>query len=336
MIVPAKMGVSWVCMGVVSALALLTETMPVRAAPESLEMTKTIALPEVRGRIDHLDIDLVGERLFVAALGNDTVEIIDLKAGRAAGRLEHLREPQGIAYVAKVARLFVANGAGGVSVFAGKPPQASGAVLSLEDADNAHLDDARAQLYVGYGRALAEIDTASNTVTASVPLAGHPEGFQLDTRSPRIFVNVPSAGHIAVVDRDKHEQLTTWRLVDAKANFPMAIDAAHRRLFVGTRQPPRLLAYDTETGSVVASLPIGRDIDDLFYDAKRQQIYAICGEGIVNVIKQRDVNQYASIGEVKTVAGARTGLFVAERNALYVAIPARGASTAEVRVYTVR
>jgi hypothetical protein len=105
---------------------------------------------------------------------------------------------------------------------------------------------------------------------------------------------------------------------------------------VGTRRPPKLLAYDTDTGKVVAVLPIGGDVDDLFYDGKHRRIYAICGDGVVNVIEQRDVNQYVTVGKMKTAPGARTGLFVAERSALYVAAPARGGSSAEIRIYTVR
>ncbi len=306
------------------------------AAQEPLALTKTIALPDVRGRIDHMAVDVSGKRLFVAALGNNTVEIVDLEVGRAVGRLQSLREPQGVAYASKTEQLFVANGGGDVSVFADQPLRAGATIAALQDADNLRLDSSGTNVYVGYGHALAVIDALSLSVTARVPLAGHPEAFQLDASSPRIFVNVPTAGQIAVVDRDKREQVATWRLVDAAANFPMALDVDGHRLFVGTRQPPKLFAYNTETGGVVATLPIGRDVDDLFYDAKHQQIYAICGEGVVNVVKQRDVNQYVSAGEVKTAPGARTGLFVPERDALHVAIPARGASAAEIRVYTVR
>ena len=213
--------------------------------------------------------------------------------------------------------------------------RATGTIDNLEDADNLRLDGAGTNVYLGYGRALAIIDSGRQSVTAQVRLAGHPESFQLEPDGPRIFVNVPSAGHIAVVDRNKHEQVATWRLVGAGANFPMALDAAHHRLFVGTRRPPKLLVYDTDTGEIVAELPIGGDVDDVFYDEKRQRIYAICGAGVVNVIEQRDVNQYVAASEVKTAPGARTGLFVADRSALCVAVPARGSSTAEVRAYTV-
>jgi DNA-binding beta-propeller fold protein YncE len=301
-----------------------------------VKLTKTIALPGVRGRIDHLDVDLSGQRLFVAALGNNTVEVIDLAAEKVSGRLESLREPQGVSYVPKVGRLFVANGGGDVSVFSGAPLRASAKIGSLEDADNIRLDSAGGTLYVGYGSALAVIDAGNSKITGRVRLAGHPESFQLDVDDSRIFVNVPNAGHVAVVDRSKNEQITAWPLADAAANFPMALDGVHHRLFVGTRRPAKLLVYDTDSGKVAAAVPIGGDVDDLFYDSKRQRIYAICGEGVVNIVEQRDVNQYVAAGEVKTAPGARTGLFVADLGILYVAVPARGDSPAEIRAYTIR
>jgi len=322
------------CLGAILATLLLVPDGA--SGQDPLVLDKTISMPEVRGRIDHLAIDPTGERLFVAALGNDTVEVVDLKAGRWIGRVESLREPQGLAYVAGVGQVIVANGGGGVSILAGTPLRISGAIAGLDDADNVRVDGATERLYVGYGHALAVIDVAGRRVTDHIALPGHPEGFQLDTHGAKIFVNVPSAGQIAVLDRDKREQIATWRLADAAANFPMALDAAHRRLFVGARRPPRLLAYDFDSGNVVATLPIGGDVDDLFYDEKRQRIYAICGEGVVTVIQQSGVSDYQRAGEVKTAPGARTGLFAAERDALYVAVPAQGTSAAEIRVYTPR
>jgi DNA-binding beta-propeller fold protein YncE len=307
------------------------------AGPDPLVLDKAISMPQVRGRVDHLGIDLSGERLFVAALGNDSVEIIDLRAGQWIGRVESLREPQGVVFMARTGQVFVANAGGGISILAGAPLRISEAIAGLDDADNVRVDSsAERRLYVGYGRALAVIDVATRRVIDRIALAGHPEGFQLDPHGARIFVNVPSASQIAVVDRDKHEQIATWRLVDAAANFPMAVDAVHRRLFVGTRRPPKLLAFDLDRGNVVATLPIGGDVDDLFYDEKRQRIYAVCGEGVVTVIEQSGVGDYRRVGEVRTAPGARTGLFAPERDALYVAVPARATSPAEIRVYATR
>jgi DNA-binding beta-propeller fold protein YncE len=163
------------------------------AQPSSLlQLVQTIALPDVRGRIDHLDIDLDGGRLFVAALGNNSVEVIDLRAGRRSARLEHLREPQGVAYAPEAKRLFVANGESGrVDVFAGDTLSPVGHVDALEDADNIRYEPASGRIYVGYGIALAVLEAPTMQLVSRIKLAGHPESLQLDDTGSRIFVNVP-------------------------------------------------------------------------------------------------------------------------------------------------
>src|SRR5437660_2836711 len=164
---------------------LLTPLLPtgpaLSQARAPLELVQTIALPDVRGRIDHLDIDLDGERLFVAALGNNTVEVIDLRAGQRSARLERLQEPQGVTYIPEAKRLFVATGQGGrVDVFAGAPLAAAGHVDGLEDADNVRYVRSSGRVYVGYGSALAAIEAAATLkLVAQIKLAGHPESFQL-------------------------------------------------------------------------------------------------------------------------------------------------------------
>ena len=231
----------------------------------------------------------------------------------------------------------MATGQGGrVDVFAGASLAAAGHVEGLEDADNVRYERSSGRVYVGYGSALAAIDTASLKVAAQIRLAGHPESFQLANGDSRIFVNVPNARQIAVLDRNKKSVLATWSLGDMKANFPMALDEPDHRLFVATRQPAALLVYDTEAGKRVANLPIGSDADDLFFDAERKRIYVICGQGVIDVVQQRGADHYQSVARVPSAPGARTGLWVAARKTLYVAVPARGTSPAEIRVYAVR
>jgi hypothetical protein len=316
----------------------LFQATPVAAQPgELLQLVQTIALPDVRGRIDHLDIDLDGGRLFVAALGNNSVEVIDLRAGRSSVRLEHLREPQGVAYVREAKRLFVASGESGrVDVFAGDSLTPVGHVDALEDADNMRYEPASGRIYVGYGSALAVLEAPTMQLVSRIKLAGHPESFQLESTGSRIFVNVPNAQQIAVVDRKQGKVLATWDLGEARANFPMALDEVKHRLFVATRRPAALLVYDTETGMRVASVPIGGDADDLFFDGERKQVFAICGEGVITVVQQQDADRYVALGQVRTAPGARTGLFVATQRTLYVAVPAQQSAPAEIRGYKVK
>jgi hypothetical protein len=311
---------------------------PIRpASAQSLALEQTVALPAVQGRLDHMDIDIEGNRLFVAALAAGSVEVIDLKAGKRVRRLQPLHEPQGVAYLAATRRLFVANGAGGgVAAFEDGNAAALVSAKDLADADNMRVDLSTGQLYVGHAHALAVLDPRTLHVIARVDLSNHPEGFELERKGNRIFVNVPRAGHIAVVDRSRGKVSATWLLHGASGNFAMALDEPNHRLFVAAREPATMLVYDTSTGRQTTALPICGDADDLFFDEQRRQLYAVCGEGVVNVIRQLDPDRYAVIERQKTSAGARTGLFVPARSTLFVAVPARGEQPAEVRAYKVR
>jgi DNA-binding beta-propeller fold protein YncE len=303
-----------------------------------LKLVQTIPLPNVEGRIDHLAVDLKGQRLFVAALGNNTVEVIDLRSGTRVRSLTGLHEPQDVAFIEDLAKLFVSNGgSGALNIFDGSSLEVIGAVKFPDDADNMRLDATGSQLYVGYGDgALAIMDVKDGKQVGVVKLAAHPESFQLETVGNRIFVNVPNANQIAVIDRRQRRVLTTWALRAACANFPMALDEAHHRLFVGCRQPAKLLAFDTESGKVVASLDCAGDPDDLFYDRERRRLYVSAGAGAINVFLQRDAGHYELIAKLPTAAGARTALLVPQFSRFYLAVPHRGAQRAEVRVYDVQ
>jgi hypothetical protein len=204
----------------------------------------------------------------------------------------------------------------------------------MDDADNARYDAVQNRIYVGYGSgALAVLIAEKLTKVGDIALSGHPESFQLEHSGNRIFVNVPSSGHIAVVDREKQAVIATWPLTDAKSNFPMALDEADHRLFVGCRKPTKLLVLDTETGKTVATLDCVGDTDDVFYDAGARRIYVSGGAGAINVIGQSDADHYSEIAKVQTASGARTSFFAADAGTLFLAVPHRGGQVAEIRVY---
>lgn len=302
-----------------------------------LRLVQTIPLPGVEGRIDHLAFDSDRQRLLVAGLGNNTLEIVDLKAGKRLATVGGLHEPQGVAYCHSTKRLYVANGASGrcevYDSIAGGARPVLGAEVG-DDADNARCDDGAGRIYIGYGSGgLAVLDATTGNVLSRIPLAGHPESFQLETKGPRIYINVPGAGHIAVVDRTRGSVSATWSTGDTRANFPMALDEAGHRLFVGCRQPARVLVYDTVSGKVVATLPIDGDTDDLFWDAATQRIYVSCGAGFIDAFQRGAGDHYDAIAHIATAAGARTSLFVPRLKRLYLAVPHRGAQAAEIRVY---
>ena len=305
------------------------------ASSQSLALAQTIELAGVTGRIDHLAIDLEGNRLFVAALAAGSLEVIDLRAGKRMGRFSPLSEPQGVAYLPAQRRVIVASGGSGRVEAYESVPAAVASVDRLEDADNVRFDAGADRVVLGYGHALAVLDAKTLAVTRRIDLPGHPEGFELDPSGARAYVNVPSAGKIVVVDRKSGTIASSWPVNGATGNFPMALDAASNRLYVATRRPALLQGYDTTTGRRVSELAIGADPDDLFFDAERRRLYAICGEGVVDVVAQRDGDRLELAERVQTAPGARTGLFAARLSILFVAVPARAGAPAQIRAYTI-
>src|SRR5712664_616113 len=299
-----------------------------------LRLEKTIELPDVQGRIDHMSVDVAGGRLFVSALGNNTVEVIDIKAGTRIKTIGGLQEPQGVLYVPSSDRLYVANSKdGSVRIFDGTSYAALKTLDYGDDADNLRYDSDHKRVYVGYGSgALAEINEDGNKVDET-KLDAHPESFQLAKDSPRIYVNLPKSRKIAIVDRDKRTILATWPLGMMLANYPMALDQADQRLFVITRYPARLLVFDTSTGKTVQRLSAVGDSDDMFYDKASKRIYAIGGEGAISVFAQLDRDNYTESARIITVKGARTGFFSPELDRLFLAVRRQGTQPAAIRVF---
>jgi YVTN family beta-propeller protein len=302
----------------------------------SLRFTKTVPLPGVKGRFDHFAIDANGHRLFVAALGNNTVEVIDTSVGKHLKSIAGQRKPTGVAYIPQPRRLFIANGDDGtLKVFDGETYQVVKTINGLDDADNVRYDAKEDRLYVGYGDgAVAIVDPKKLELIGSIKLKAHPESFQLENNGSRIFVNVPDAKQIAIIDREKRAVIATWPMERFRANFPMALDESNHRLFVGCRQPARVVVFDTQNGKPITDFAISGDTDDLFYDAKLQRLYISCGEGFMDVVEKLGAKSEPSVAKFPTRAGARTSFFSPDLNEFYLAVPQRGTDAAEIRIFT--
>jgi len=312
---------------------------------EALSLKTRIALPNVDGRMDHLSVDIKGQRLFVSALGNNTVEVIDIKSGQRVRTLTGLAEPQGLFYDASTNRFYAANGVDGATkVFDGATFQVQGTVKFSDDADNIRYDARSRGVAVGYGGekslrgrtegagALGILD-ASGKLMREIVVDAHPESFQLEKTGTRVFVNVPDKQEVQVADFVKGTILARWPTTTAKTCFPMALDEAHHRLFIGCRMPARLLVFDTESGKTVASPEIVSDTDDLFYDSARSRVYVIGGQGFIDVLQQKDADHYDRIARYPVPPGTRTGLFVPDLGKLFAAVPHRGDQRSEILEY---
>jgi DNA-binding beta-propeller fold protein YncE len=302
-----------------------------------LQLKQTIALPGVEGRIDHFALDAAGNRLFVCALGNNTVEVLDLRKGQRTHSITDLGAPQGIAFIPELDRLVVANDKGGVcKIYGAKSYQPVEEINFKDDADNVRYDDSSKRIYVGFGRGgIGIISAREGKQVGSIKLAAHPEAFELERNGKRIFVNVPNTRQVAVIDREKGEVIATWKTDAAFGNFPMALDEVNHRLFIGCRIPSKLVVLNTESGEVVTKTEISGDSDDVFYDSKRRRIYVICGAGKIDIVEQTDANNYKVSAKIDTADGARTGLFVPEQDSLFVAVPHHGSQPAEIRCYQI-
>jgi DNA-binding beta-propeller fold protein YncE len=312
-------------------------TVMTRGADTVFTLISTVELPRVEGRIDHLAFDAARDRLYVAALGNNTVEVLDTKALTHLTSLPGFAEPQGIVVASDARLVGVANRRSGrVQLFNTDSQQPGNSLQPGDNADNLRYDSVAKRVYVGYGNgAIAAIDPASGKVLGQAAVAGHPESFQLERSGARIFVNVPTANQIAVVDRAAMKVIATWPVTSAAACFPMALDETNHRLFIGCRRPANVLVFDTETGKQVSAFEIVGDTDDLFYDAGRKRLYVIGGEGFLDAIEEPSANRFVRIAHLPTAAGARTGLFTPDQGRLYLAVPHRDNQRADIRVYAV-
>ncbi len=293
------------------------------AAAQPLIPEGEIALPGVRGRIDHLALDPQRRRLLVAELGNNTVDIVDLAGKRAASRISGLAEPQGVGVAAKADRYAVANANDGtVHFYRAEDLAPAGTVELGSDADNIRIDPASGDVLVGYGSGgIATIDPMTLAQTGAVALPAHPEGFQLDPAGARLYVNLPEAHRIAVIDRAAGKIVANWNTGALGGNFPMAIGETGGLVAAVFRNPSTLVVYDSKSGEVRTQLPACGDADDVFFDDKRRRIYVSCGAGMVDVF-EAEANGYRPLGKVATAGGARTSLFVPALDRLFVAVRA--------------
>jgi DNA-binding beta-propeller fold protein YncE len=344
---------------VVTLLLLQVLALPLLAMGQAspvLVLKARIPLANVNGRMDHLGVDINSKRLFATAFNNHTVEVIDLEAGRQVHTITDLAEPQGAFYDTSTNRLFVASSMDGtVKIFDGNTFQMVATVKLSTDADNVRYDARSNRVVVGYGGekflggkpvrgqgdgALAFLD-ATGKKTVEIALDAHPESFQLEKTGTRVFVNVPDHKEIEVADVVKGSVLAHWPVTTCTDNFPMTLDEAHHRLFVGCRTPARLLVLDTESGKTVASLETGSS-DDIFYDASKGRVYVIVSAGFIDVFQQKDADHYDKIARYPTAPGSGagfgsgTGFFVPDWGELFVSARAQGNQGAAILVYETR
>jgi len=302
---------------------------------QPLQLEEQIPVPHVAGRLDHFSADVKRKRLFVSALGNNTVEVIDTFQGKVIHSIPGLSQPQGPLYVPGFDKLYVANAEDGkVRVFDGATYALKKTIDFGKDPDNLRYDAASKNVFVGFGEddgGIATIDPATDERVGQVlKTEGHPESFQVEASGGHIYVNVPDAGNVVESIDRKTGAVTKWPLKGLRANYAMALNEADHRLYTITRKTPMMVVLDTTTGKEVARLRAAGECDDVYFDESRKRIYVIGAEGFISVIQENDPDHYELVSAVPTAVGIRTGFFYAKRDRLYVGVPAKGSEPAQV------
>jgi WD40 repeat protein len=301
----------------------------------SMHLIQTIPLPEVHGRIDHMAVDIKGGRLFIAARGNNSLEIVDLRAGKRMHSITGLNEPQGVLFLSKFNKLYVTGGGDGICrIFDGSSLRLEKNIRFSADADNIRYNPVTKQVYIGCcDGAIKVIDSTTGTVAGETTLKAHPEAFDIDVYTGRIFVNLPDTASIVVIDSLKREIIETWPVRVARENFSMALPGQSHPLYIGSRNPPKLLVFNSSSGTLLAQVLIDGDADDIYYNSRDMRLYISCGDGFIDIIQKTGDSGYALLEKIPTKPGARTSLFVPEMNRYFLAVPARHRRPAEIAVF---
>ena len=323
------------CVVTISAISLAQ-------SPAPFSPSRTIPLPSVTGRFDHLAIDAAGNRLFIAATTNHSVEVIDLKTDKIEQSIADLGKPHGLAWVPETGCLYVADGAlGELRVYTGTPLALAGKIKLSDDADDMVYDEAHHLLFVGHGgpdsanpARIAVIDTTKFRLVNDLSVTTHPEALEIDTASKSVFANIAESNEVAVIDTVTKTISAHWKLTKAADNVPMAYDNDNKLLYIVCRKPGTLIVMDAATGREVASLPAASGADDLFYDPALHRVYLISGAGEVDAYQVDKARNLHPLEVMHTAAGAKTALFVPAQKLLYVAVPGAGQNPAQIRVYS--
>jgi DNA-binding beta-propeller fold protein YncE len=312
---------------------------------ESLRLVQTIPMPNVKGRVDHMDVDVKGKRLFVAGLENGSLEVVDLQAGKWLKSIPGFKKTQGISYIPSLNKVFVASGDDGMlRVFRGDTLELLDAIKLELGPNRVAYDPHSRLLYVGYGGKDAGkdygevgiIDAKTDKHVGDVKVEAHPSELLLDKSGKTLFVFVSIASKVQVVDTKKREVVSTW-LVSSQRNGDGAFDEKTHRLFIGTRTPPQMIAMDSQTGKEVASLPTVEGMDGVYFDGAHKRVYVSGGRdydvGYVFVYQQKDADHYETIGKIPTKSGAGTSFWSPELNRYYVAAPAHDNEQAAILVF---
>jgi DNA-binding beta-propeller fold protein YncE len=324
-----------------------------------LRLVTTIPLPNVSGRFDHSAIDLEGQRLFVTGRDANTLEVVDLRAGRHLQSLPGFPQPQGAYYVPFAKKLFVSTrDDGACKVVDGASLKILDSIKLSVGANVIAYEPKAKLLYIGHGGKQADdspgqkrdpgqiaiVDAASAKLVGNIETDPElrPGAIVVEQQGPRLFTTNALGSHIVIIDRKKRAVEAKWPLPTAERSGTIALDEARHRLFVGMRNPSRVIVLDSDSGKEVTRFETLEGIDRLLYDADNKRLYSTGSaktgdhQGSIEAYRQVDADRYELITKIPTAPGGGTSLLVPETGRLYVSVPRQGDRNAEIRVYSTR
>jgi hypothetical protein len=301
---------------------------------EAASPLKKLSFTELKGYdgdFDHIFADLKGNRLLLAAEDHGTLELFSLDKVKHLKTIKGVETPHAFLPVPNSNLLVVTDsGKGGTKLYDWNKLEPKGTLKNLGlGADSMEYDPISKHAFINTGGKdaemteafMEEVDPLSGDVLAKVKFASNSlQSLAVDPDGSRVFVMDQGNNKIVTVDRKTHQITHQWDVKDVGQAAMVQYDAAHHRLFVGTRKPGKLIVVDSETGATVASFAAPEKTDQLIYDKGTGRIYMLGGEGKIGIWQQNGADSYAELPRVTTVEGAKTGLLVPELHRLFVAV----------------
>jgi YVTN family beta-propeller protein len=274
------------------------------AANVNYQVVHTYALPG-EGGWDYLSYDPAGKRVFISRATR--VMVVDPAAGTVIGEIPDTPGVHGIALAQDLGKGFTSNGReNGLTVFDLKTLKATAKVaLDAKNPDAIAYEPVTKRIYTGNGGSnnASAVDARTNAVVGNVALPGRPEFAAAG--NGMVYFNIEDKNEIVAIDARTNAIVNTWPLGTCDGPSGLSMDVAHHRLFSGCSNKV-MMVVNSDTGAIVATLPIGQGTDATAFDPGTQLAFSSNGEGTLTVAHEDSPGSIAVVQNATTQAGART------------------------------
>jgi DNA-binding beta-propeller fold protein YncE len=271
------------------------------------------------GGMDYVTLDSKNRRLYVPRSTHTMV--IDADSGKTLADIPGQKHNHGVALVPEVGRGFISDGNGAVVIFDLKTNAVLGTIAAQPDADGILFDKASGLVLIVSGdngvlmTLKPDLDPKTGSIDAPIELGGKPEFLAVDGAG-KVYINLEDKNQVAVVDLKARNVLAHWPVAPGGAPVGLSIDPAKGRLFIGCRNPQKLVVMSTEDGKVIADLPITAGVDATKFDG--HQAFASCRDGKLQIAGETAPGKFEIQQTVTTPIGAKTMDVDTERHKVYL------------------